>query len=111
MSIVSDLLGRLTPYISRGDSFADELHRLLTIIEEDAKAVAGGAGTVPSTQEPVSREGQVTPAPDQEGQAVQPAAPVVPADTANPDPGVQDVAQGGSGGTVPVEPAQGQGQA
>lgn len=111
MSIVSDLLERITPYISRGDTFADELHRVLTIIEEDAKAVAGGATTVPSTQEPVTESGHVTAAPDQEGQAVQPAAPVVPADTANPDPGVQDVSQGGTGGTVPVEPAQGQGQA
>lgn len=111
MSIVSDLLERITPYISRGDSFADELHRVLAIIEEDAKAVAGGAEVVPSTQEPVSREGQITPAPDQAGQATQPAAPVVPADTANPDPAVQDVSQGGTGGTVPVEPVQGQDQA
>lgn len=111
MSIVSDLLERITPYISRGDTFADELHRILTIIEEDAKAVAGGADHVPSTQEPVSREGQVTPAPDQTGQAVQPAAPVVPAETANPDPAVADVAQGGTGGTVSVEPVQGGEQA
>lgn len=110
MSLVSDLRQLVEPYTHRGDVLADDLHRLLAIIEGDHQAAAEGADTVPSTGEPMPESGHVEPAPDQQGQAVQPVPPAEAQETAHQDPQVQDIAGGGSGGTVPVEPATDQGQ-
>lgn len=105
MSILSELAQLVEPYINRGDTFANELHRLVTTIEADIKALEGGAETVPSTGEPAPASGQPEPAADQAGEAVTPVPPAEAAETAHPDPTVQDISGGGSGGTVPVEPA------
>lgn len=103
MSIASELAGLVEPYINRGDVLADDLHRLLTTIDTDVKALEQGADTVPSTGEPAPSSGHPEPAPDQAG-AAQPAPPPVEvADTAHPDPQVQDIGGGGAGGVVPAE--------
>lgn len=110
MSIASELAGLVEPYIHRGDVLADDLHRLLTTIDTDVKALEGGADTVPSTGEPAPASGHPEAAPDQQGDAQPAPPPVQVADTAHTDPQVQNVGGGGTGGTVapdqlPEQPA------
>lgn len=112
---LSDLRKMVSPYVARGDQFADDLHRLLTIIEQDfglapepPQETGGGVETDPTAtgQQKAVAEARQNMQTDQGGGQTEPEAADI------------DAAAGRSGSatvepetvTGPVVSDQGQGQ-